>query len=61
MVAEVIRYRGRSALREAGKALGFPETQLNRMSKFLSHHWEELDPEALRAVGISVAIPPLPS
>ena len=57
MVAEVIRYRGRSALREAGKALGFPETQLNRMSKFLSHHWEELDPAALRAVGMTPGDP----
>ncbi len=57
MVAEVIRYRGRSALREAGKALGFPETQLNRMSKFLSHHWEELDPAALRSVGMTPGDP----
>ncbi len=57
MVAEVIRYRGRSALREAGKALGFPEAQLNRMSKFLSHHWEELDPAALQAVGMTPGDP----
>lgn len=52
MVCEVIRYRQRSALREVGKALGFPEEQLNRMSKFLSHYWDELDPRAMQAAGV---------
>lgn len=52
MVAEVIRYQQRSALRDVGKALGFSEAQLGRMSKFLSHYWEELDPKALQASGV---------
>ncbi len=52
MVAEVIRYRFRSAVREAGKALGFSEAELGRMSKFLTHHIEELDRSALAACGI---------
>jgi error-prone DNA polymerase len=55
MVAEVIRYRARSALRDVGKGLGFSEAQLVRMSKFLSHTWQELDSEALRACGFDPA------
>ncbi len=35
MVANVIRYRARSAIRDVGKALGLPETQLDRMAKLL--------------------------
>ena len=38
MVANVIRFRGRSALREVGKALGLPETEIDRMAKQLSHY-----------------------
>ena len=44
MVAEVIRYRFRSAVREAGKALGFSEEELGRMSKFLTHGGIPHDP-----------------
>ncbi len=35
MVANVIRYRVRSAVREVGKVLGVPETALDRVSKIL--------------------------
>jgi error-prone DNA polymerase len=52
MVAEVIRYRFRSAVREAGKALGFSEAELGRMAKFLTHDPGELDTRALAACGI---------
>ncbi len=38
MVANVIRYRGKSAVREVGKVLGLPETTLDRLSKLLSHY-----------------------
>ncbi len=38
MVANVIRYRTRSALRDVGKALGFSEVALDRMSKMFSHY-----------------------
>jgi error-prone DNA polymerase len=55
MVAEVIRYQWRSALRDVGKALGFSDQQLLRMSRFLTHRFEELDVAALRAVGIDPA------
>jgi error-prone DNA polymerase len=38
MVANFIRYRGKSAVREVGKALGVAETALDRLSKLLSHY-----------------------
>lgn len=38
MVANIIRYRPKSAIRDVGKALGFSEAPLNRLSKLLSHH-----------------------
>ena len=39
MTANVITYRGRSAAREVGKALGFDEDQLARLSSLVGH-WE---------------------
>ena len=39
MTANVITYRGRSAAREAGKALGFDEEQIARLSGLVGH-WE---------------------
>jgi error-prone DNA polymerase len=39
MTANVITYRGRSAAREVGKALGFDEEQLARISSLVGH-WE---------------------
>jgi error-prone DNA polymerase len=38
MVCNVIRYRPRSAVRDVGKALGIPETALDRAAKHLSHY-----------------------
>lgn len=38
MVANVIRYRGRSAVREVGKVLGVPQTSLDRLSKMVDHY-----------------------
>ncbi len=38
MVANFIRYRARSAVRDVGKVLGLPETALDRLSKLLSHY-----------------------
>src|SRR4030095_10324844 len=35
MVANVVRYRSRSALRDVGKALGLSETALDRVAKFV--------------------------
>ncbi len=42
MTANVITYRGRSAAREAGKALGFDAETLNRLTKLVSA-WEWRD------------------
>jgi error-prone DNA polymerase len=39
MTANVISYRGRSAAREVGKALGFTDDQLTRLSGLVGH-WE---------------------
>ncbi|RAL23718.1 error-prone DNA polymerase [Lujinxingia litoralis] len=53
MVANLIRYRPRSAVRDVGKALGLPEALVDRLARLLGHRsqlgaevWEqaELDP-----------------
>jgi error-prone DNA polymerase len=44
MTANVITYRGRSAAREVGKALGFEITTLEKLSS-LAHTWEWKDPK----------------
>jgi error-prone DNA polymerase len=38
MVANFIRYRAKSAVREVGKVLGIPETALERIARVLSHY-----------------------
>jgi len=53
MVANVIRYRGRSAIRDVGKALGLPETELDRFAKHLSA-FGELDDAQLARAGLDV-------
>jgi len=42
IVAEVIRYRGRSAVRDVGKALGLSLDQVDRLSSEF-HWWSDLD------------------
>ena len=51
MVANVVRYRSRSALRDVGKALGVSETALDRAAKFLSSY-DNVQPEMLEQLGI---------
>ena len=51
MVANVVRYRSRSALRDVGKALGISETALDRVAKFLSSY-ENVRPEVLASLGV---------
>ena len=51
MVANVVRYRSRSALRDVGKALGFSETTLDRVAKFLSSY-DNVRPESLAQMGL---------
>ncbi|HWP35459.1 MAG TPA: error-prone DNA polymerase, partial [Thermodesulfobacteriota bacterium] len=59
MVAEVIRYRPRSAVRDVGKALGFAEGDLARLSAFLSHGRDDLGPRAFAAAGLDPGSPPV--
>ncbi len=54
MVANVIRYRSRSAVRDVGKALGLPETGLDRIARQLSR-WEGVDAGTLEKVGDGTA------
>ncbi|RMH39606.1 MAG: DNA polymerase III subunit alpha [Deltaproteobacteria bacterium] len=51
MVANVIRYRPRSAVRDVGKALGIPATALDRAAKLLHRHGD-IEPAALAAAGL---------
>jgi error-prone DNA polymerase len=48
MVSEVISYRGKSALREVGKAFGLSLEQVDRLSGTLTH-WDSVDDAAKRA------------
>ena len=54
MVANVVRYRGRSAVREVGKALGISETSIDRVAKMLSHY-ASLDASTLTHAGLDPA------
>ncbi|NJD69260.1 MAG: PHP domain-containing protein, partial [candidate division NC10 bacterium] len=56
MVVNVIRYRPRSAVRDVGKALGLPETSMDRLTRLLSHHGD-ITSEALRQAGLDPATP----
>jgi len=51
MVANVIRYRPRSAVRDLGKVLGLAETTLDRLARLLPH-WGEVKPEHLEGAGL---------
>lgn len=53
MVCEVICYRGRLALREAGKALGLSLDQVDRLSRVASSHGFQVTPEVLQEAGLS--------
>ncbi|HVK71843.1 MAG TPA: error-prone DNA polymerase [Kofleriaceae bacterium] len=46
MVCNLIRYRPKSAVRDVGKALGLPETALDRAAKLLSS-WGDVESSAL--------------
>jgi error-prone DNA polymerase len=52
MVANVIRYRLRSAMRDVGKVLGVPRTALDRLSKLMGGRFSDLDAEALEYAGL---------
>ena len=57
MVATVIRYRARSAVRDVGKALGLPATDLDRLARHLSHWGQDVEEGELSAAGLSVDAP----
>jgi error-prone DNA polymerase len=56
MVANVVRYRARSAVRDVGKALGLTETSLGRMAGLVSH-CGAAEPETFRRAGLDPAAP----
>jgi error-prone DNA polymerase len=56
MVAVVITYRGKSSVRDVGKALGMPETELDRLSKLMSHYGG-LSAESLQQAGFDPELP----
>lgn len=56
MVANVVRYRIRSAVREVGKVLSIPETAVDRLSKLVAHHGG-LDPDVIGQCGLDPDAP----
>jgi len=58
MTANVITYRGRSAAREVGKALGIDEAQIDRLAKVMGHFefrdQHETLPKHLSTVGLDL-------
>ncbi len=57
MVANVIRYRIRSAVRDVGKVLGLPRTDLETATRLLRHRDDVLNPELLREAGLEKDAP----
>jgi error-prone DNA polymerase len=57
MVANVIRYRARSAVRDVGKALALPQTALDRLSKQMGHYADGLEASTLQAAGLDPESP----
>jgi error-prone DNA polymerase len=56
MVANLVRYQPRSAVRDVGKALGLSETTIDRVAKLLSHH-AGMSAAALRQAGLDPETP----
>ncbi len=52
MVANVVRYRARSAVRDVGKALGLQQTDLNRLARHVHAYGDGLSETALREAGL---------
>ena len=53
MVANVVRYRSRSAVRDVGKVLGYPKTAVDRLAKRLSSY-DTIDQRAVEQAGLDV-------
>ncbi|HEX5131635.1 MAG TPA: error-prone DNA polymerase [Candidatus Krumholzibacteria bacterium] len=56
MVANVVRYRARSAVREVGKVLGVPDTTIDRVARLLSHH-DDVTAASLASAGFDIDTP----
>jgi error-prone DNA polymerase len=56
MVANVIRYRPRSAVRDVGKALGLPETSLDRLARLVPYYGE-ISADHLKLAGLDPGAP----
>ncbi len=52
MVANLIRYRARSAVRDVGKVLGIPSTELDGIARLLGHYADGIDASILREAGL---------
>ena len=57
MVANLIRYRVRSALRDVGKALDLPQLVLDRAATTIAASATAVDEGALRAAGLDPSVP----
>ena len=57
MVCNFIRYRARSAVRDVGKALGIPQTALDRVAKMLSYYDTGFGAELLQLAGLDPQTP----
>ena len=56
MVANVVRYRARSAVREVGKVLDIPDTTLDRVARLLSYY-DDISPASLARAGFDAESP----
>ncbi|WP_437679535.1 DNA polymerase III subunit alpha [Sorangium sp. So ce131] len=52
MVSEIIAYRGKSALREVGKAFGFSSDQVDRLSGLVLHHEADITEKRVSEAGL---------
>ncbi|MFZ1863048.1 MAG: error-prone DNA polymerase [Polyangiales bacterium] len=57
MVANIIRYRIRSAVRDVGKVLGLSRTDLETATRLLRHRDDALNPDLLREAGFEKDAP----
>ena len=57
MVANIIRYRIRSAVRDVGKVLGLARTDLETATRLLRHRDDTFNPELLREAGLDKDAP----
>jgi error-prone DNA polymerase len=55
MVANLIRYRVRSAVRDVGKVLGIPATELDGVARLLGHYADDFSADTLREAGLDPA------